>query len=212
MFITFEGPEGAGKTTQIKFLSEALKAKGYDVVLTREPGGTPLAEKIRSILITRDAGDWDFLSEVLLLYTARLEHVKNIIKPALAAKKIVISDRFSDSTKAYQGYGRGVDMALIEKIEDIAIQSFAPDLTIILDIDVEKGLGRTQERFKGQQDNSGNTEDRFERAGLEFHKKLRNGYLDIAKKNAQRCIVLNADNDIETIQKQILELVSKKLG
>lgn len=212
MFITFEGPEGAGKTTQIKLLAEALKSKGHDVVLTREPGGTPLAEKIRSILITRDAGDWDFVSEAMLLYTARLEHVKNVIKPSLAQKKIVISDRFSDSTKAYQGYGRGVDMSIIEEIEKISIQNFKPDLTIIMDIDVEQGLNRTKERFGNQSDNSGSTEDRFERAGLEFHKKLRNGYLDIAKKEPQRCFVISADDSVENIQKEILEIVSKKIG
>lgn len=210
MFISFEGPEGAGKTTQIKLLVDFLKEKGCDVVLSREPGGTALAEKIRSILITRDAGNWDPLSEVLLLYTGRLEHVKNVILPALKAGKVVISDRFSDSTKAYQGYGRGVDMDVIEKIEDIAINGFKPDLTFIMDIDVEKGLARTKDRFTGNNDNSGSTEDRFEREHLSFHQKLRKGYLDIAEKDKKRCVVLQADGSIEEIQQKIQNEIKKR--
>lgn len=211
MFITFEGPDGSGKTTQIKMLADYLTAKGHDVVLTREPGGTPTAEKLRTLLITRDGGDWTPLSEVLLLYTARHEHIDKKIKPALAAQKIVISDRFHDSTWAYQGYGHQMDHDAIQRIEDITLGGFQPDLTIILDIDVKKGLERTGVRFTQNEDNSANTEDRFERLPIEFHERLRTGFLNRAQADTKRCRVISADQAIENVHTSIISEVDNVL-
>ncbi len=142
LFITLEGGEGSGKSTQIKALAERLRAQGYDVVTTREPGGTPEAEKIRDLLVKRDGGKWTPMAEVLLLFAARAMHVDTLIKPALAAGKIVISDRFTDSTRAYQCYGHGVAMDILEGIDQLVLNGFKPDLTFILDVPVEQGLAR----------------------------------------------------------------------
>ncbi len=211
MFITFEGPDGSGKTTQIKKISQYLKDQGYDVVSTREPGGCDLAEKIRALLIQRDGGDWQKMSEVLLLFAARLEHVETVIKPALETGKVVISDRFSDSTYSYQGFGYGLDLGDINKIEEISIKGFKPDLTFVLDIDVKKGLERTGCRFHHDNDDSNATEDRYERMGLEFHENLRRGYLEIAKNNPHRCCVVDACRDEEAIFQDLVTILSEKL-
>ncbi len=211
MFITFEGPDGSGKTTQIKMLADYLTARGHDVVLTREPGGTPTAEKLRTLLITRDGGDWTPLSEVLLLYTARHEHIEKKIKPALANKKIVISDRFHDSTWAYQGYGHQMDHDIIQRVEDITIGDFQPDLTVILDLDVKKGLERTGVRFNDNEDDSDQTEDRFERLPIEFHERLRTGFLDRAQADTQRCRIISADQGINAVHQSIIREVDNVL-
>ncbi len=196
-FITFEGGEGAGKTTQIKRLAEFLEAQGCDVVLTREPGGTPEAESIRDLVVQREGGDWDALSELLLFSAARCEHVSKLIKPSLAAGKTVICDRFSDSTLAYQGYGHGLDLDVIRHIDVIARGGIAPDLTFVLDIDVKVGLSRSRDRL------AGDTEDRFERLDIKFHERLRAGFLDIASMEPDRCRVLNASQDIDTLFSEI---------
>lgn len=196
-FITFEGGEGAGKTTQIKRLAEFLEAQGCDVVLTREPGGTPEAESIRDLVVQREGGDWDALSELLLFSAARCEHVSKLIKPSLAAGKTVICDRFSDSTLAYQGYGHGLDLNVIRHIDVIARGGIAPDLTFVLDIDVKVGLSRSRDRL------AGDTEDRFERLDIKFHERLRAGFLDIASMEPDRCRVLNASQDIDTLFSEI---------
>lgn len=211
MFISFEGPDGAGKTSQIKLLVDYLRALDLDVVLTREPGGCPLAEKIRSILLQRDGGDWQKMSEVLLLYAARLEHIETVIKPALADNKIVVSDRFSDSTYAYQGYGHAMGTKQIDLIDKAAIDGFKPDLTFILDIDVKKGLERTGKRFEDMGSDDGSTEDRFERMDLSFHENLRKGFLEIAKENPDRCIVINADQTIDNIHGDIIASIKPYL-
>lgn len=210
MFITIEGPDGAGKSTQIKLLHDFLLSLGHTVVLTREAGGTPLAEKIRSLIFTRDAGDWEFFSEVLLLYAGRLEHVEKKIKPALSKGQIVISDRFADSTVVYQGYGRGVELERIYDVEKLTLNGFKPDLTLILDIDVKKGLERTGVRF-GEEDAGGDTEDKFESLGIPFHEKIRAGFLDIAQKQPDRCVVINADQSIEGIAKDIQDVIKTRL-
>lgn len=191
LFITLEGGEGAGKSTQSRRLKAALESAGRDVVLTREPGGTPEAEKIRDLLVQRDGGDWTPMAECLLFFAARQMHVETLIKPALAAGKIVICDRFTDSTIAYQGYGHGFHIPTIEQIAKLSLGDFKPDLTFILDLPVSEGLKRSLK----QKDSAGgkeNTEDRFEKLKIDFHEKLRQGFLTIAGAEKSRCVVVDA--------------------
>ncbi len=208
IFITLEGGDGAGKTTQIRLLSEALRAQGRDVVLTREPGGTPEAEKIRDFLVKRDGGDWTPMAECLLLYAARQMHVENLIKPALAEGKIVISDRFADSTRAYQSFGHGLPLETVESLNKISLGDFAPDLTFILDLPVEVGVARAGKRMAD--DNS--QEDRFERIGGGFHERLRQGFLEIAKRDADRCVVIDATRSVEQIAADIATHARERLA
>jgi dTMP kinase len=205
LFITFEGGEGSGKTTQIKLLADKLKAEGNDVVTTREPGGTSEAEKIRSLLVNRDGGDWTPVAEVLLLFAARSMHVENLIKPTLAAGKTVICDRFTDSTRAYQSYGHGLPIETVESINTMTLNGFEPHMTFILDLPVEAGLARAGKRLA--QDAS--KEDRFEKLKTDFHERLRQGYLDIAKKNPRRCMVINADQSVEAVAAAIHSRLQK---
>ena len=208
IFITLEGGDGAGKTTQIRLLSEALRAQGRDVVLTREPGGTPEAEKIRDFLVKRDGGDWTPMAECLLLYAARQMPVENLIKPALAEGKIVISDRFADSTRAYQSFGHGLPLETVESLNKISLGDFAPDLTFILDLPVEVGVARAGKRMAD--DNS--QEDRFERIGGGFHERLRQGFLEIAKRDADRCVVIDATRSVEQIAADIATHARERLA
>jgi dTMP kinase len=191
LFITLEGGEGAGKSTQSRRLKSALEEVGRDVVLTREPGGTPEAEKIRDLLVQRDGGNWTPMAECLLFFAARQMHVEAFIKPAIAAGKIVICDRFTDSTVAYQGYGHGFDIPTIRQIESLTLNGFKPDLTFILDLPVADGLARSL-RQKDISSGKENTEDRFEKLQRDFHEKLRQGFLAIAKEDPARCIVVDA--------------------
>lgn len=194
-FITLEGGEGAGKSTQIKLLADRLRQSGREVVTTREPGGTPEAEKIRDLLVHRDGGEWTPMAEILLFFAARNMHVETLIRPALAAGKIVISDRFTDSTRAYQSYGHGIDPYLIESLVRVSLQNFEPDLTFILDLDVKTGLARAGKRLTGEE--SG--EDRFEQLDTAFHERLRRGYLEIAERNPGRCVVVDAARPVGEI-------------
>lgn len=194
-FITLEGGEGAGKSTQIKLLADRLRQSGREVVTTREPGGTPEAEKIRDLLVHRDGGEWTPMAEILLFFAARNMHVETLIRPALAAGKIVISDRFTDSTRAYQSYGHGIDPDLIESLVRVSLQNFEPDLTFILDLDVKTGLARAGKRLTGEE--SG--EDRFEQLDTAFHERLRRGYLEIAERNPERCVVVDAARPVGEI-------------
>ncbi len=209
LFITLEGGEGSGKSTQIKRLKERLEARGLDVITTREPGGTPEAEKIRELIVRNDGGRWTPMAEVLLFFTARTMHLENLIKPALAAGKIVISDRFTDSTRAYQSAGHGLPPEKIEAINSIAIDGFTPDLTFILDIEPEEGIKRSLK----QNESAGTlTEDRFEALDLSFHKKLRAEYLAIAKREPERCCVIDAMKDIDTITDALESAIRDKLN
>lgn len=208
IFITLEGGEGAGKTTQIRLLSDSLRAQGCDVVITREPGGTPEAEKIRDLLVKRDGGDWTPLAECLLLYAARQMHVENLIKPALAAGQIVISDRFADSTRAYQSFGHGLPLETVESLHKLSLGDFAPDLTFILDLPVDAGLVRAGKRMAV--DNS--HEDRFERMGGGFHERLRQGFLEIARRDAGRCVVIDATRCVEDIAADLAAHVRERLA
>lgn len=208
LFITFEGGEGSGKTTQIARLAAALRDEGHDAVTTREPGGTPEAERIRELLVRREGGAWMPMAEVLLLFAGRVMHVETLIKPALAAGKIVISDRFTDSTRAYQGYGHDLGLDVIEEINRAALGDFKPDLTFVLDIDVVTGLTRAGKRMAGD----GSDEDRFERLGVPFHERLRRGFLAIAENEPERCVVVDAARGPDDIFEDILGAVKKRMA
>ena len=182
-FITLEGGEGAGKTTQRAMLAERLRALGLTVVETREPGGTPEAEALRALLID-PATAWDERAELLLLYAARIQHVTNRIRPALARGEWVICDRFADSSMAYQGYGLGLGPKLVRQIHDFALGAFKPDLTLILDLPVADGFARAAAR--------GAAADRYESLDRDFHERLRQGFLAIAKGSPKRCRVIDA--------------------
>lgn len=212
LFISFEGGEGSGKTTQVNRLAEFLTAQGYKAITTREPGGTPDAEKIRDFIVQRSGGDWSSMAECLLLYAARALHVEQIIKPALAREKIVITDRFSDSTLAYQGYGRGLPLDDIRTIDKTVLKGFGPDLTFLLDIPPTDGLSRSGRRLAAEALHIQQAEDRFENLPLDFHEKLRAGFLEIAAAHPARFVVLDArqtpDALAAAIQKSVLERLS----
>ncbi|MGE0745304.1 MAG: dTMP kinase [Rhodospirillales bacterium] len=203
-FVTLEGGEGAGKTTQVRLLVDALNAAGIDAVATREPGGAPGAERIRNLLVSGAADRWDPLTETLLHIAARREHVARTVAPALERGAWVISDRFADSTMAYQGYGQGVPRATIEALHAAALGGLQPNLTLILDLPVEAGLARADAR--------GDTATRYERMGTDFHRRLRDGFLDIARREPARCIVLDATGGVDTVQRRIRDAVAARLG
>ncbi|MBT6285083.1 MAG: dTMP kinase [Rhodospirillaceae bacterium] len=202
-FITFEGGEGAGKSTQIKRLAAAIEKTGLTVTVTREPGGSRGAETIRAMLLDPDA-EWDPPTEALLHFAARADHYTTKIAPALKEGAWVLCDRFADSTRAYQGYGLGLDMGAIETLYEIALDDFVPDLTIILDIPVETGVERMIER--------GADPDRYEKMDTAFHERLRQGFLEIAKQDPDRCAVIDANNDIDTVTGRIFDCVETRMG
>ncbi|MGE4314360.1 MAG: dTMP kinase [Pseudobdellovibrionaceae bacterium] len=203
LFITFEGGEGAGKTTQIKRLAAALEGQGKPCLLTREPGGTPEGAKLRALLVERDGGQWSKEAETLLFFADRQLHVERVIKPALQAGQTVICDRFTDSTRAYQGYGHRQGTDLIETLVASVLNGFEPDITFLLDIDPKVGLTRAGKRMAGD----GGTEDRFENLDLSFHERLRDGFLDLAAKNTHRFRVIDAAQDEATVFAAILKEV-----
>lgn len=211
-FITFEGGEGSGKSTQIKKLAEALEEQGYKVLLTREPGGTPEAEKIRDLLVQREGGNWQAFEECLLFYAARHNHVETLIKPALQDGKIVLCDRFYDSTLAYQAYGHGLDIQEIRALHKLVLGNFKPALTFILDIDPEIGLERSERRFAEASGTKESTEDRFERMDFAFHKRIRTGFQHIADHEPDRCHLLDATLPVEALAKIIKDKVLHKLS
>ena len=202
-FITFEVGDGAGKSTQIKRLAAAIEKTGLTVTVTREPGGSRGAETIRAMLLDPDA-EWDPPTEALLHFAARADHYTTKIAPALKEGAWVLCDRFADSTRAYQGYGLGLDMGAIETLYEIALDDFVPDLTIILDIPVETGVERMIER--------GADPDRYEKMDTAFHERLRQGFLEIAKQDPDRCAVIDADNDIDTVTARIFDCVETRMG
>lgn len=208
VFITLEGGEGTGKSTQLRLLQQALADSGVEALTTREPGGTDQAERIRNLLVQGDGGHFDPLSEALLLFAARREHLVKKIWPALEKGQWVISDRFADSTRAFQGYGMGLDMQVIENLYRTAAGDFQPDLTLIFDIDPEVGLGRSMKRLQ----DSALTEDRYERMGLPFHQRLRKGFLEVAKQFPSRCVVIDAAQGVEAIHQQVMKIVAQRFG
>jgi dTMP kinase len=192
LFVTFEGGEGSGKSTHIKLLAAALLAKGDHAVQTREPGGTPQAEALRSLLVNGDTERWTAEAEALLNYAARDSHLQKIIRPALASGQTVLCDRFMDSTRAYQGYAGGCDMRLLDALETSIVGDTRPNLTIIFDLDPAAGLARAKARGEG-------SEDRYERKGLAFHQALRRGFLNIAEGDPTRCRVIDAAGPVEAV-------------
>lgn len=203
-FITFEGGEGAGKSTNIRLLVAALEKSGMKVVATREPGGSQGAEEIRSLLVEGSVARWDPMTEALLHYAARRDHVERLIRPALERGDWVVCDRFADSTMAYQGYGHGLGRQTIEALHNLAVGGIKPDLTLILDVPVAVGLQRAGTR-------DGN-ETRYERMEEAFHQRLRDGFLDIARREADRCAVVDAARTVERVQEDIFEVVRSRLS
>ena len=201
-FITIEGGEGAGKSTHAALLGEALGDAGIDVVVTREPGGAPGAEDIRALLVEGAVSRWDPMSEALLHYAARKEHLETTVIPALDAGRWVISDRFADSTMAYQGYGHGLSPDVIARLHELVVGDFSPDLTVILDVAVESGLERVDAGL----------EDRYERMGTGFHQRLREGFVEIARLDPERCALVDASQSLEETQAAIRRLVGTRLG
>jgi dTMP kinase len=203
-FITLEGGEGAGKSTQIARLRTWLEGRGKTVVATREPGGSPGAEMIRKLLVEGPAERWDGVTEALLHFAARRDHLRMTVWPALKRGAWVISDRFADSTRAYQGYGHGLDVAMLERLYDVAVGDFRPDLTLILDLPIDVGLARAAAR-RG-------AETRYESLPIEFHQRVKAGFLEIAKREPKRCVVIDAGQDIDTLAAMIARTVSDRLG
>ena len=203
-FVTLEGGEGAGKSTQIARLAQALAEAGIETATTREPGGSPGADAIRRLLVEGEPGRWDGETEALLHFAARRDHLVRTVWPALAAGSWVLCDRFADSTMAYQGYGHGLDRAFIDTLYRLTVGEFRPDLTLILDLPVANGLARAAAR--------GGAEDRYERMGRDFHERLRQGFIDIASRNPDRCAVVDAARDVDTVAAEIRTIVAGRLG
>lgn len=202
IFISFEGGEGAGKSTQVRRLAAMLESLGRKVVQTREPGGSKGAEQIRTLLVTGASDRWSGMTEALLNFAARSDHLDRVIRPALARGEIVICDRFSDSTMAYQGYAQGVGAAPISALTDIVVEETRPDLTIIMDLPVEVGLARAAARGEG--------EDRYEKMGHAFHEALRAAFLDIAARAPKRCVVIDATATEDEIADQIKSVIAAR--
>ncbi len=203
-FITLEGGEGAGKSTQVGLLGEALRTSGLDVVVTREPGGAPGAEEIRKLLVDGGTDRWTPMGEALLHSAARIDHLEHTVRPALDAGSWVVSDRFADSTVAYQGYGHRLGSETIIDLNRLVIGDFEPDLTVVLDLPVDEGLARASAR--------GTAEDRYERMGADFHQRLRDGFLEIAEREPGRCAVVDGVGEVEDVQARIRAVVGARLG
>lgn len=195
LFITLEGADGCGKTTQLNLLKEYLTSRGYEIVVTREPGGKGLGEKLREILLNYD-GEVSDRCEAFLYLADRAQNIDTIIQPAINSGKIVLCDRHTDSSVAYQGYGREQNIDNINMLNELAVNGVHPDLTIVFDIDTETSMARV-----------GAEKDRLESAGIEFHKRVRNGYLEIAKKNLQRIKVVDASQTIEDVQRDVIKII-----
>lgn len=204
LFITLEGGEGTGKSTQAPRLAAAIRSRGREAVVTREPGGSVGAEAIRALLVTGEADRWSPSAETLLMYAARLDHVERVIVPALARGAVVISDRFADSTKAYQGAGGGADPALIAALESEVRGRCWPDLTLIFDLDPAAGLARAAGRT--------GAETRFEAKGLAFHERLRAGFLAIAAAEPTRCVIVDAAADMAGVEAAVWRAVEPRLA
>jgi dTMP kinase len=202
-FISFEGIEGTGKSTQAKLLQERLLGLGHEVILTEEPGGTLISLRIREVLLSVDHTNMKPLTELLLYNAARAQHIEEVILPALNRGAVVITDRFTDSTFAYQGYGRGINMKLLESIDWIATNGLRPDITILLDLDVETGLKRNRRI---------NKTDRLELEDVEFHKRVRKGYHELATKEPERIKVLDASSEIKELNIIIAKIISDFIG
>ncbi|MGC9469059.1 MAG: dTMP kinase [Anaerolineae bacterium] len=203
-FITLEGPEGSGKTTQLQRLASWLTAQGFDIVVTREPGGTPISEEIRALLHDCEHTDMTAETEILLYSASRAQHVAEVIRPALNAGRIILCDRFFDSTYAYQGYGRGLPMEALRRITDFATQGLVPDLTLYLDVPPEIGLRRREI--------SGEELNRLDRETLAFHRRVREGYLSLVEQDPARWRYIDATASIEAVQADLRATVMEAIG
>lgn len=201
MFLSLEGSEGAGKTTSLNFIRGYIEALGHPVLITREPGGTPMAEEIRHLLLSEREEKVDSDTELLLMFAARCQHVNQVIKPALESGIWVICDRFVDASYAYQGGGRGLDFDRIEQLEDWSLRGFKPDLTLLLDMSVEDGIARTKKRGKA---------DRFEIEKMAFYEKIRAAYLSRAEQEPDRIFIIDAAPEIPAVQRSIKALLEQK--
>ncbi len=199
LFITFEGADGSGKTTQLNLIKNYLEEKGFEVVITREPGALDIGQKIRNILLHHEGIVAD-RCEMFLFLADRAQHVETFIKPAINQGKIVLCDRHTDSTIAYQGYGRGQNISLLTELNKIAVNGLIPDLTLLYDVAADVAQLRV-----------GNEKDRMESAGIEFHKKVRNGYLELQKNEPERIKLINANNSIETVFEDTKNIIIKLL-
>lgn len=206
-FITFEGGEGCGKSTQVKRLAAALEAKGVNVLLTREPGGTRLAEMIRTLLKDETEDPPVDRAELLLFLAARAQLVRNVIRPALDAGTWVLSDRFSDSTIAYQGYGRGLPVDFVKAANDFACEGLTPDLTFLLDVEPSVAA----QRMRGREAATNTSADRIERAGDDFHTRLRRGFLELAAANPSRIVTIDASGTPDEVARKILLALPERL-
>ena len=204
LFVSFEGGDGAGKSTQVKKLAEFLEENGHSVVMTREPGGAEGAEAIRDLLVNGPTEKWDAITEALLMYAARTDHIRQTIAPALAKGKIVISDRFSDSTMAYQGYAGALGVKRVAQLNSVILGEFKPDFTVILDVTEDVGLARARNRSTD--------ESRFENKGDAYQAHVRDAFLKIAESNADRCLVIDASKSIDEIANEISLEVLNRLG
>lgn len=202
-FITFEGGEGVGKSTQIRRLVARLEAAGHEIVATREPGGSPGAEAIRDMVLRGAADRWSPVTETLLMYAARRDHIERVIRPALARGAWVVCDRFADSTTAYQGAAGGTDPGLIAAMERFVLEEVRPDLTLIFDLDPELGLARAADRA--------GAEMRFESKGAAFHARLRSAFLEIAAREPERCVVIDANGSIDQVETSVWEAVQERI-
>jgi len=206
-FITFEGIEGCGKTSQAKLLVQYLEEKGYSVLMTREPGGTPVSEAVREILLSTDFSNMHPHTEVLLYLASRAQHVSEVIKPALENGKIIVCDRFSDSTFVYQCLVRGIDMHMIKTINRFATERISPHITFVLDVDPVEGLRRAKSRNQKNM----REEDRMERESMDFHQRVREGYLKWAAEYPNRIYVVQSVREKEEVHEEIVEIVEKAL-
>ncbi len=204
-FITLEGGEGAGKSTQVKLLAEHIRSLGFECVVTREPGGSPVAEQLREVILSGAAAPLGPAAEAVLFSAARIDHITQTIAPALQRGAFVICDRFADSTRAYQGAQGKVDQALISALEKVAVGPYRPDLTLVLDLPAETGLARAHQRRTG-------AVDRFEAEGLAFHQGLREAFLEIARKEPHRCAVIDASQSPDEVGSAIWDVVQERLS
>ncbi|PLX33876.1 MAG: dTMP kinase [Hyphomicrobiales bacterium] len=207
-FITFEGGEGSGKSTQAHLLQQKLGEISIEAVLTREPGGSPGAEEIRHLLMRGESERWSPLSETMLLYAARADHLMRTIRPSLRRGYWVISDRFADSSHAYQGAASGVSTELLDQLDAAVVESTRPELTVILDIPADIGLKRAERR---QDEEEFRLEDRFERRRLDFHERLRQGFLEVAERSPERCVVIDGLKPAEEVAALVWHAVQTRL-
>lgn len=207
-FITFEGGEGVGKSTQVKRLLAALARRQIPAMRTREPGGTPRAEAVRAFILQGRSEQWGAGAEAVLFAAARLDHVNQLIGPNLDAGRWVVSDRFADSTRAYQGLTGGVDVKLIDALEVLALNGRTPDLTVVLDMDPEIAFRRVLERETEAA--LADTGDRFEKEDLDWHRRLRQAFLEIARRNAERCVVLPANQNEDALEQEIWDVLTRR--